>query len=154
MLLLCFEGIKPFYFDKNYAQFRAEFTQLICYMGAVSIDEKDKKNLTIFKLWCENISTTLIKTSAVIHPVGLCTTCQSSGTLCVISDNSLWYGHISMGGHMTHSLASLRWNWWLRGRRGWRLIVSGVWGAGLTFTPNRDIVVYWLDFRSLIPYLI
>jgi len=49
MLLLCFDGIKPFYFDKNYAQFRAEFTQLIFYMGAVFIDEKDKKNLTIFQ---------------------------------------------------------------------------------------------------------
>ena len=42
----------------------------------------------------------LLKTSAVIHPVGLCPALQSSGTPCVISDGIHWYGYTSMGGHI------------------------------------------------------
>jgi len=31
---------------------------------------------------------------------------------------------------------------------------SGVWGVGLTFTPNEDIFAYWFDFRSRALFLI
>jgi len=30
----------------------------------------------------------------------------------------------------------------------------GVWGVGLTFTPNKGIHTYWLGFRGQIPFLI
>jgi hypothetical protein len=42
----------------------------------------------------------LLKTSTVIHPVGLCPDLLSSGTPCVISDGIHLYGYTSMGGHI------------------------------------------------------
>jgi hypothetical protein len=42
----------------------------------------------------------------------------------------------------------------IQGRRGQRNTASGAWGVGLTFTPNEDIVAYWLDVRSRTPFLI
>lgn len=49
--------------NQGYAQFRAEFTHLIFQKGAVSIDEKDNRELDIIfsKMWSENFSNIFVK---------------------------------------------------------------------------------------------
>jgi hypothetical protein len=59
-------------------------------MGPVSINEKDTRNLTIFQAveW-KHFHYIHENTSAVIHPVGWCAACQSSGTLSDLGKYSL-----------------------------------------------------------------
>jgi hypothetical protein len=71
-------------------------------MGAVTIDEEDKRALDIIfsKIRAKTLPIYLYTTSAAIRPVRPCPTLQLSGTLFVITEGILLYGYISMGGYI------------------------------------------------------
>ena len=64
--------------------------------------KKTSGNFTLYFPRCtaKTFPIYLLKTSSVIHPVGLCPALQSSGTPYVISDGIYLYGYTSMGVHI------------------------------------------------------